>query len=96
MKIDFANNDKINIWEQNAGRAEILPDSITQGIWVCGDSIIDVRDGQIYNTVQIGTQCWMAENLNIGINIDGSISQSDNGTIEKYCYLNDPAYCDTL
>jgi uncharacterized protein (TIGR02145 family) len=29
----------------------------------CGDLLIDTRDGQSYTTVQIGTQCWMVENL---------------------------------
>jgi len=42
--------------------------------------------GQIYTTVQIGTQCWMAENLNIGTKIDGSGNQTNNTVIEKYCY----------
>ena len=32
--------------------------------WVCGDLLFDERDGQAYHTVQIGNQCWMAENLN--------------------------------
>lgn len=64
--------------------------------WVCGDTLTDIRDGQNYNTVLIGLQCWMAENINIGFMIPGGIGQSNNDTIEKYCYNNDPAYCDTL
>ncbi|NCA76842.1 MAG: hypothetical protein EOM90_10940, partial [Alphaproteobacteria bacterium] len=42
--------------------------------------------GQTYNTVQIGTQCWLKENLNIGTRVDGSVNQTNNGIIEKYCY----------
>ncbi len=63
--------------------------------WTCGVGLIDNRDEQTYNTVQIGTQCWMAENLNIGYRIDGALYyQSDNGIIEKFCY-NDLDYnCD--
>jgi len=52
-------------------------------------------EGQYYYTVQIFNQCWLNENLNVGIMIDGSQNQQDNGTIEKYCYDDAPAYCDT-
>jgi uncharacterized protein (TIGR02145 family) len=49
--------------------------------------------GQIYHTVQIGTQCWFKENLNIGTPIDVSQEQTNNGTIEKYCYDNLVSNC---
>ena len=63
--------------------------------WVCGLSLIDDRDAQTYNTVQIGTQCWMQKNLNIGTRIDGGNDQIDNSTIEKYCYNNNTTNCNT-
>ena len=62
--------------------------------FTCGDPLVDSRDGQSYSTVQIGNQCWMAENLNIGTRIDGNSNQANNGTIEKYCYNNSEAHCD--
>jgi uncharacterized protein (TIGR02145 family) len=37
----------------------------------------------------------MAENLNIGTMINGSSNQTDNSTIEKYCYDNNTSNCDT-
>ena len=47
-----------------------------------------------YNTVQIGNQCWMAENLNSGIMINSSVLQSNNDVIEKYCSNNIEGNCD--
>ena len=44
--------------------------------------------GQIYPTVQVFSQCWLTEDLNIGTMINGSLNQSDNGILEKYCYNN--------
>lgn len=51
--------------------------------------------GKTYNTIQIGNQCWLKENLDVGTMIQGNQSQSNNGTIEKYCYNNDPIKCAT-
>jgi len=50
--------------------------------------------GQVYNTILIGIQCWLKENLNIGTMINGNSSQTNNGVIEKYCYNNSTANCD--
>ncbi len=60
--------------------------------WSCGDLL--VYGGQSYTTVQIGNQCWMAENLNVGTMIQGNSAQMDNNIIEKYCYGDNIAECD--
>ncbi len=67
----------------------------TPSSWVCGDTIHDSRDNMVYSTVEIGEQCWMQENMNIGVKIDGDYDQANNGLIEKYCYNNEEDSCDT-
>lgn len=52
-------------------------------------------EGKTYNTVQIGTQCWLRENLDVGTIIDVTQNQANNTIIEKYCYDNDPNNCNT-
>lgn len=61
--------------------------------FVCGNPLIDSRDGKSYSTVLIGSQCWMAQNLNVGTKILGSADQANNGIIEKYCYNDDENMC---
>ena len=51
-------------------------------------------DNKIYNTVQIGDQCWLKENINVGTMINGLLDQTNNSVIEKYCYNNEQANCD--
>ncbi len=59
----------------------------------CGDTVS--YEGQNYNTVLIGEQCWFAENLNVGTKMDDSIDHTNNAVIEKYCYNNDENICTT-
>lgn len=61
----------------------------------CGNLLYDQRNKKNYLTVQIGSQCWMQENLNIGFKIPGNQNQTNNSLIEKYCYDNLESNCDT-
>ena len=62
----------------------------------CIDAPTVEYEGQIYNTIQIYSQCWFKENLNVGEMIPASQSQTNNNTIEKYCPLDDEYYCNTF
>jgi uncharacterized protein (TIGR02145 family) len=52
----------------------------------CGDVFVDERDGQEYETVQIGEQCWIAENLAYLPDVSPSSEGSDT---EAYHYVYD-------
>ena len=49
--------------------------------------------GQVYHTIQIFSQCWLKENLNIGTMIPGTQEMSNNSVIEKYCFINSSDSC---
>jgi hypothetical protein len=61
--------------------------------FTCGNTIL--YGGETYPTVLIGSQCWFQKNLNIGTRINGSTDQTDNSTIEKYCYSDLESNCTT-
>lgn len=48
-----------------------------------------------YHTVQIGDQCWLRENMDVGLKIGKNEEQTNNGIVEKYCYDNNDANCNT-
>lgn len=59
--------------------------------------------GKTYNTVQIGNQCWLKENLDVGVKVNSTYiaetshqETSNNGIIEKYCYDNQSNNCSTF
>ena len=50
-------------------------------------------EGRTYNTIKIGDQCWLKENLDVGNILNKTTPQTNNGLIERYCYDDDPANC---
>jgi uncharacterized protein (TIGR02145 family) len=63
--------------------------------FICGDTLIDTRDGKKYATVLIGSDCWLKQNLNYGTYVQSNSlgiihsQQKNNGIAEKYAQQND-------
>ncbi|MDR3625633.1 MAG: FISUMP domain-containing protein [Ignavibacteriaceae bacterium] len=98
-QITFLSNQTVYYWRVNASNS--YGTSGWSSVWnftttavSCSTSTISYS-GKNYNTILIGNQCWLKENLDVGTRINGSVDQTNNGIIEKYCYNDDPANCTT-
>ncbi|MDP3883094.1 MAG: FISUMP domain-containing protein, partial [Candidatus Staskawiczbacteria bacterium] len=80
----------------DTGAGQVKLSTVT---WTCGDTLTDTRDAKTYTTVLIGSQCWMAENINVGTLTAGANSQGTDcpsaSEIEKYCYSDTESNCTT-
>ena len=79
------------------------PGGLDDGTFCCGQQVVVTTvaghtcntgapdyDKCTYDTVQVGAQCWLKDNINIGSMIDQTADQADAdaGSIEKYCFNN--------
>ncbi len=54
--------------------------------FICGGFFIDDRDANIYNTVQIDDQCWMAQNLAYLPEVHNNDDHNAEGLLERPAY----------
>ena len=72
---------KLFVWAYNDSCiSEVLILEHKTEKWTCGCKYIDKRDMQTYSTVEIGKQCWMAQNLNFKSELESSC-YNDNDTL---------------
>jgi uncharacterized protein (TIGR02145 family) len=77
--------DKEDINNTNGRTTAVFNDNLTYG------TLTD-QDGNIYKTITIGTQTWMAENLRTTKYNDG-IAIPNVSNVEEWCALTTGAYC---
>jgi uncharacterized protein (TIGR02145 family) len=64
VKIVVSNPNTTTVDTYTVAVVRKVSDSIPWNSSISYGSLVDSRDGQVYKTVQVGTQRWMAQNLN--------------------------------
>ena len=99
VKITVAINDVIAATKTGyLNYRVVVYNSDTSGIaikMIASAGTVTDADGNVYQTVRIGNQVWMAENLRVtkyndgsAIPLDTSIATWNNATTPKYCFYN--------
>lgn len=73
---------------KSSSSSAVTSSSSSKGPELAEESFTDTRDGQTYKTVTIGSQTWMAENLNYA---DSVMTPSLKG--RSWCYDNNADSC---
>ncbi|ADL26183.1 conserved domain protein [Fibrobacter succinogenes subsp. succinogenes S85] len=91
---DYYKNDGFSVrclrdngWSWNVPKYARLNPDVTYG------SMTDERDGQTYKTVVIGSQTWMAQNLNYAYTRVPYKFYSNTSDSSSWCYDNKAKYC---
>lgn len=91
-RVNATNNIGVSGWSEPVWSFIINGSSNSQR---CPETPTVTYAGKTNNTILIGRQCWLKENLNVGDMIFIGESQFNDGIIEKYCYNNHPENCNT-
>ena len=68
--------------------------------WIKYETFVDPRDNQEYRTITVEKEAYnltlvvFATNLNYGKMVTAEAATYSDGTVEKFCYNDDPWYCE--
>ena len=92
LYIQSSSSQKVLTFKENFKKDSVFNDQIEYGTFK------DPRDNQEYKTVVIKSKYEefevFAQNLNYGTQIKLGTTEFDDGKVEKFCYDDDPWYCE--